>query len=77
MEPTKKELRQQKREIKRAGSKRRRRQLKQQLAEHPEDAPTAEFDFGRYQSASLNGMDHDATRRTAKPRTASDDLAGD
>ncbi len=66
MEPTKRELRQEKREIKRAGSKRRRRQLKQQLAEHPEDAAHAEFDFGRYESSPLNGMDHDATRRSSK-----------
>ncbi|HMB06379.1 MAG TPA: hypothetical protein VKP69_21930 [Isosphaeraceae bacterium] len=63
MGPTKRELRQRKREIKRAGGKRRRRQLKQALAEDPADAPYAEFDFGRFESAKLNGMDHDATRR--------------
>ena len=62
-EPTKRELRQQKREIKRAGSQRRRRQLKQALRENPEEAPYTEFDFGRYESARFNGMDHDATRR--------------
>ncbi|WP_422930553.1 hypothetical protein [Singulisphaera sp. PoT] len=66
MEPTKKELRQQKREIKRAGSKRRRRQLKQQLAEHPDEAPDAEFDFGRYESATMNGLDRDNTRRGSR-----------
>lgn len=63
MEPTKRELRQQKREIKRLGSQRRRRQLKRALAEHPDDAPNNESDFGRYSSAPLNGMDRDSTRR--------------
>jgi hypothetical protein len=63
MEPTKRELRQQKREIKRAGGKRRRRQLKQGLAEHPEEAPYTEYDFGRYSSAPMNGIDSDTTRR--------------
>jgi hypothetical protein len=62
-EPTRRELREQKREIKRAGGKRRRRQLKQALAEDPDEAPDARFDFGRYESARLNGIDHDATRR--------------
>jgi hypothetical protein len=69
-EPTKRELRQQKREIKRAGSQRRRRMLKQELREHPEDAPLGEFDFGRYSSAPFNGLDHDATRRRAKAQRA-------
>lgn len=63
MEPTKRELRQQKREIKRLGSQRRRRQLKRALVEHPEDAQDAEFDFGPYSSARLNGLDRDPTRR--------------
>jgi hypothetical protein len=62
-EPTKRELRQQKREIKRAGSQRRRRMLKQALRENPEEAPNAEYDFGRFSSAPFNGLDHDATRR--------------
>lgn len=66
-EPTKRELWQQKREIKRAGSQRRRRMLKQALREAPEDAPFSEFDFGRSRSAPLNGMDHDPTRRRGKP----------
>ncbi len=68
MEPTKRELRQEKRAIKRAGSKRRRRQLKRGLIEHPEDAPFTEFDFGRYESVRLNGIDHDATRRRSEPQ---------
>ncbi len=63
MEPTKRELRQQKREIKRLGSQRRRRQWKRALAEQPEEALNSEFDFGRYSSAQFNGMDRDSTRR--------------
>jgi hypothetical protein len=66
-EPTKRELRQAKREIKRAGSQRRRRMLKQALRDNVEDAPAAEFDFGRFSSAPMNGMDHDPTRRRARP----------
>ena len=69
MEPTKRDLRQEKREIKRAGNKRRRRQLKLGLAEHPEDAVDTEVDLGRLSSARLNGLDRDPTRR----RLESDD----
>ena len=53
----KRELRQLKREIKRAGGKRRRRQLKQGLAEHPEEAHEDSYDFGKLRSADLNGFD--------------------
>lgn len=56
-------LRQLKRDLKRAGSKRRRQHLKRELAEDPEEAPYSEYDFGRYSSSPLNGMDQDATRR--------------
>jgi hypothetical protein len=63
MEPTKREQRQIKKEIKRAGSQRRRRQWKRDLRENPEAAPYSEDDFGRYSSAALNGMDQDHTRR--------------
>jgi hypothetical protein len=63
----KRRLRQLKRDLKRAGNKRRRRHLKQELTEHPEDAPFTEFDFGRrYSSASLNGLDKDATRQRSE-----------
>jgi hypothetical protein len=44
----KRELRQLKREIKRAGGKRRRRLLKQGLAEHPDDAHNDSPGFGRF-----------------------------
>ncbi len=63
MEPDKRQLRKLKRDIKRAGNKRRRQSLKRQLADDPEDAANAEFDFGRDSSAGFNGMDRDATRR--------------
>ncbi len=59
----KRSLRKLKRNVKRAGNKSRRRHLKRELAEHPEDAAHAEFDFGRRTSATLNGLDRDATRR--------------
>jgi hypothetical protein len=59
----KRQLRKLKRQLKRAGSKRRRQHLKQQLADDPEGAPHAEFDFGRTSSSTLNGLDRDATRQ--------------
>ncbi len=57
---SKRELRQLKREVKRAGGKHRRRQLKQGLAEHPEEAHADEPGFGRHRSSDLNGLDRDA-----------------
>lgn len=57
MGPEKRELRQLKREIKRAGSQRRRRLLKRDLIENPEEAHYAEADLGRFRSADLNGID--------------------
>ena len=63
VEPTKRELRQLKRDVKRAGSQRRRRQWKRDLRENPEEAPYSEEDFGRFSTAALNGMDQDQTRR--------------
>ncbi len=58
-----------KRDIKRAGNKRRRQHLKRDLAENPEEAPHSEFDFGSDRSANLNGLDNDATRRRRRPQT--------
>ena len=52
-----------KRDIKRAGNKRRRQALKRQLRDNPADAPYDEFEFGRDSSAGFNGMDQDATRQ--------------
>ena len=36
-----------KRDVKRAGNKRRRQHLKRDLADNPEEAPYSAFDFGR------------------------------
>jgi hypothetical protein len=64
MDPrNKREYRKLKRDVKRAGNKRRRRYLKRELAENPEEAPYSEFDFGSDSSAGLNALDQDATRR--------------
>jgi hypothetical protein len=59
----KRTLRQLKRDLKRAGSKHRRRDLKRHLAENPEEAAYARENFGRYRSSGLNGLDQDATRK--------------
>jgi len=70
MEPSKREYRQQKRELKREGSKLRRRQLKADLDRDPEDASHSQFHFGKFKTAHLNGIDHDATRkRPARPQS--------
>jgi hypothetical protein len=59
----KRELRNLKRVIKRSGNKHRRRDLKRQLRDNPEEAAFHEENFGRNSSAGLNGLDDDATRR--------------
>jgi hypothetical protein len=63
MDQDKRRYRQLKRDIKKAGNRKRRQHLKRQLAENPEDAAHSEFDFGRDSSTGLNGLDRDATRR--------------
>ena len=63
----KRELRQLKREIKRKGGKLRRRQLKQGLADNPEEAQDTVVDFGRFESKALNGLDRDQTWRNQPP----------
>jgi hypothetical protein len=70
MEQDKRQLRKLKREIKRAGGKRRRQHLKRTLHDDPEEAPHTEFDFGRTSSVGLNALDSDATRRTKRPRSS-------
>jgi hypothetical protein len=65
MDRDKKELRQLKRTIKKAGNKRRRQSLKRDLRDNPEDAAHSVFEFGDDSSATLNGMDRDSTRRRA------------
>jgi hypothetical protein len=51
-----------KRDVKRAGNKRRRQHLKRDLADKPDEARFSEFDFGQSSSETMNGRDHDATR---------------
>ncbi len=63
MDRDKRILRKLKRDVKRAGNKRRRQQLKRDLADNPAEAHESEADFGRHSSAGFNGMDQDATRR--------------
>jgi hypothetical protein len=63
MEPDKRQYRQLKRDLKRAGNRKRRRHLQRALHENPEDARHEDFDFGRHGTAGLNGIDRDATRR--------------
>jgi hypothetical protein len=63
MDKEKRQLRKLKRDLKKAGSKRRRQFLKRELTDNPEDAPHSEFDFGRTSSGGLNGLDRDSTRR--------------
>jgi hypothetical protein len=63
MDPDKRDLRKLKREIKRAGNKRRRQHLKRNLEDNPDEAHHADYEFRRLSSATLNGMDRDATRR--------------
>ncbi len=58
----KRQFRKLKRDIKRAGNKRRRRYLKRDLATNPEDAPLSDFRFVLDSSATFNGMDRDSTR---------------
>ena len=69
MDREKRKLRQEKRELKRAGQKRVRQTLKRTLAENPDEAPFTQVDFGRYRSAERNGLDRDATRRRSEPET--------
>jgi hypothetical protein len=66
MDQDKRTFRKLKRDVKRAGNKRRRQYLKRDLLENPEEAAHAEYDFSHDRSATLNGLDHDATRRRSE-----------
>jgi hypothetical protein len=72
----KRRQRQLKREIKKAGNRKRRRQLGRDLRDHPDEAAHSDFEFGRDSSAGLNGMDRDTSRRPAgaDPDQASDNV---
>jgi hypothetical protein len=63
MDQEKRRHRELKRDLKKAGNRKRRRALQRDLIDNPEDAAHSEFDFGRNSSAGLNGNDHDATRK--------------
>ena len=63
MEQDKRSYRQLKRDLKRAGNRKRRRRLQRDLLDNPDDAPHGDFTFGRDSTAGLNGNDRDATRR--------------
>jgi len=53
----KRQLRKLKKEIKRLGNKRVRRQLKRDLEAHPDEAQWSEVNFRYLSSESLNGLD--------------------
>lgn len=63
MDREKREIRQLKRDIKKAGVKRARLQLKRGLTDDPETAHEDRVDYGRHRSAGLNGVDRDSTRK--------------
>jgi hypothetical protein len=63
MDPDKRQMRELKRAIKRAGNKRRRQQLKRDLVDNPDEAHHSEVELTRDSSAWLNGLDSDSTRR--------------
>ena len=67
MDQDKRRYRKLKRDVKRAGNKRRRAHLKRELANNPDEAPFSQFDFGQTSSETMNGMDRDATR--VRPQT--------
>jgi hypothetical protein len=63
MDRDKRQQRKLKREIKQAGNKKRRAKLKRELRDNPEEAHLSEATVGGASSATLNGLDQDATRK--------------
>jgi hypothetical protein len=63
MDRDKRQIRKLKRSVKKAGNKKRRKQLKNDLRDNPEEAHWTEPTVGNLSSATLNGLDQDATRR--------------
>jgi len=64
MDQDKRRYRQLKRDIKKAGNRKLRNELKRQLRDAPEEAAAKDdLDRGGNRSADLNGNDRDATRR--------------
>jgi hypothetical protein len=68
MQQDKRHLRKLKRDIKQAGNKKRRLQLKNDLRENPDEAHWSEPTVGRQSSETLNGLDQDATRKRDEPQ---------
>jgi hypothetical protein len=66
-DPDKRRMRELKRAIKKRGTKRRRQELKRNLAENPEEAADAEENLGKHRSDRLNRLDYDSTRRKPEP----------
>ncbi len=73
MDKLKRELREEKREVKRRGNKHRRQMLKRSLRENPEDAHWTVPSVGRYRSENLNGIDRDGTRSCSGTTEASEE----
>jgi hypothetical protein len=63
MEQDKRRYRQLKRDLKRAGNRKRRRHFQRDLRDNPLEGNPSDFEFGRDSTAGLNGNDRDATRR--------------
>ena len=72
----KRALREQKRQIKRLGNQRLRRQVRQALTEAPEEVADLEPDYGKFRSVGLNGMDQDTTRRRSVAEQEKRDASG-
>lgn len=63
MDRDKRQMRKLKREVKKAGNKKRRAKLKRDLLENPEEAHWSEESVGNLSSQTLNRLDNDATRK--------------
>ncbi|MBM3996527.1 MAG: hypothetical protein FJ303_20600 [Planctomycetes bacterium] len=63
MDRDKRRTRKLKRDVKKAGNKKRRQSLKRDLRDNPEEAHWSEPTVGKASSATLNGLDQDATRK--------------
>jgi hypothetical protein len=63
MNQDKRQHREMKRSVKKAGNRKVRRDVQRTIREAPEDAAFLDADYGRYTSEPLNGIDKDATRK--------------
>lgn len=73
MNDDKRRHRELKRDLKKAGNRKRRRHFDRTLQRTPDSAHEAEFEFGRESTESLNGNDHDATRRAKREEEDEDE----